>query len=85
MQAKTWIDNVNFRDLTERHLVEPFLVHAEISKPGPVQRYGLKGASTTEGKLRIQLETGPLEVNISQYIQLVPLFLQRSSHNPTQL
>jgi hypothetical protein len=72
-RGKGWVDSVNFRDLTQRHLIEPFRIDAGLCKPATSQQYQSyldttgRSQDVDDNLVRANIQTSPVEVNITQY------------------
>ncbi|ELR25704.1 uncharacterized protein ACA1_308240 [Acanthamoeba castellanii str. Neff] len=62
-RAKGWVDAVNFRDLTQRHLIEPFRLDVDLRKPSSYQSKHWPDQDTA---LRATIQTSPVELNVTQ-------------------
>lgn len=64
-RGKGWVDAVNFRDLTQRHLIEPFRLDVDLRKPSSYQSKHWPDLDTA---LRATIQTSPVEVNVTQSV-----------------
>lgn len=55
-RAKLWADCINYRDLSQRHVVEPFRLDMDIHRP----------SQSRDGDTTIYIQASPIELNISQ-------------------